>query len=231
MPTPLDNQLLAKLPTEDFSALEPHLRTVELRTGQILAEPDQEITRVYFPHSGIVSFIVEVADGDIVQTGMVGRDGAVGAAQALDDKVSINRIVVQLPGTASVINRDRLREAVRSGIAIRSLLASHEQFLIADIQQTAACNALHPVEARMCRWMLRMNDLIGDDMLLTQDYLAAMIGVRRTSVSDVASRLQAAGLISYKRGHLRIEDVERLKRSSCECHEVVQRNYFRLFPT
>ena len=155
--------------------------------------------------------MVEVADGHMVQTGMVGRDGVIGAAQALDNKVSLNRIMVQLPGTASVIDRDSLRRAARSGNAIRELFATHEQFFIADIQQTAACNALHPIEARMCRWLLRMMDLVGPELALTQDGLAAMIGVRRSSVSDAASRLQAEGLISYSRGHVRIENVEGLK--------------------
>jgi CRP-like cAMP-binding protein len=229
MPRPFDNQLLATLPEDDFSALEPHLQTTELRRGQILAQSGDEITRVHFPHSGIISCVVQVADGDIVQTGMVGRDGAVGVAQALDDKVSINRIIVQLPGTASVINRDALREAVRLRTAIRSLLASYEQFFVAVIQQTAACNALHPVRARMCRWMLRMNELVGENLPLTQDDLAAMIGVRRTSVTDIAGQLHAEGLITYKRGNLHIEDVGGLKQSSCECHEAVQQNYQRLF--
>jgi len=229
MSCPTDNQLLAMLAADDLAALNKHSVTVELRQGESLAWPGDEIRKVYFPHSGIVSFMVEVAEGDAVQTGMVGGDGVVGAAQALDDKVSINKIVVQLPGTASVIDRDPLREAVLSGNGICQIFAAHEQFFIADIQQTAACNALHPVEARMCRWMLRMMDLIGTDVPLTQEALAAMIGVRRTSVTGVAGRLQTEGLISYSRGHIRIEDVQMLQESSCECHGAVKQNYKRLF--
>jgi CRP-like cAMP-binding protein len=217
------------LGADDFTALNKHFRTIELRAGELLARPDDEIRTVYFPHSGIVSFLVEVAEGDMVQTGMVGRDGVVGAAQAIDDKVSINKIIVQLPGTASVIDRHPLREAILSGNGIRKLFAAHEQFFIADIQQTAACNALHPVEARMCRWMLRMMDLVGTDVPLTQEYLAAMIGVRRSSVTDVAGRLQTDGIISYARGHIRIDNVQRLMESSCECHDAVNKNYERLF--
>jgi CRP-like cAMP-binding protein len=229
MTSPLDNQLLAMLPAQDFSALNRYFTTVELRQGESLAQPGDEIRKVYFPHYGIISFVVELADGDIVQTGMVGRDGVVGAPQALDDKVSLNKIIVQLPGIASVIDRAPLREAVLSRNLIRKLFAAHEQFFIADIQQTAACNALHAVPARMCRWMLRMRDLAGTEMPLTQEYLAAMIGVTRPSVTSVASRLQTEGLISYKRGQIRIENVDRLKESSCECHEAVQLNYERLF--
>src|SRR3954462_15353143 len=216
------------LSADDFAALNKHFRTVELRAGELLARPDDEIRTVYFPHSGIVSFLVEVNEGDMVQTGMVGRDGVIGAAQALDDKVSVNKIIVQLPGTASVIDRHPLREAILSGNGIRKLFAAHEQFFIADIQQTAACNALHPVEARMCRWLLRMMDLVGTDVPLTQDYLAAMIGVRRSSVSEVAIGLQSKGVITYARGHIHIVNTARLMESSCECHEAVKQNYERL---
>jgi len=229
MSSPKDNQLLAMLAAEDLAALNKHFRTIELREGELLAAPDDEIRTVYFPHSGIVSFLVEVNEGDMVQTGMVGRDGVIGAAQALDDKVSVNKIIVQLPGTASVIDRDHLREAILSDNGIRKLFAAHEQFFIADVQQTAACNALHPVEARMCRWMLRMMDLVGTEVPLTQHYLAAMIGVRRSTVTDVAVRLQTDGIISYARGHIRIDNVQRLRDSSCECHEAVRQNYERLF--
>jgi CRP-like cAMP-binding protein len=225
----LDNQLLAMLPADDFAALSKDFKTIELRQGDSLALPGDEIRSVYFPHSGIVSFMVEVAEGDIVQTGMVGRDGVIGAAQALDDKVSINKIIVQSPGRASVIDRDPLRKAVLSGNRIRQIFAAHDQFFIADIQQTAACNALHRIEARMCRWMLRMMDLIGTDVPLTQDALAAMIGVRRTSVTEVATRLQDYGAISYKRGHIHIENVQRLMELSCDCHNAVKLNYERLF--
>ena len=229
MNSPKDNQLLAMLAPDDLAAMNKHLISTELRQGESLAWPGDEIRRIYFPHSGIVSLLVELTGGDIVQTGMVGSDGVVGAAQALDDKVSLNKIVVQVPGTASVIDRDPLRKIMLSRIGIRKMFAAHEQFLIADIQQTAACNALHPVTARMCRWMLRMMDLIGTDVPLTQDYLAAMIGVRRSSVSEVASQLQSAGIISYARGHIRIDNPERLMESACECHWAVKQNYERLF--
>jgi CRP-like cAMP-binding protein len=228
MAAPQDNQLLAMLPADALAALDGHLTTVDLRPEQMVAQPGDDITRVYFPHSGIVSFMVEAADGDVVQTSMVGRDGVIGAAQAIDDKVSINKIVVQIRATATVIDRDRLREAMRGGSAIRKVLAAHEQFFVADLQQTAACNALHPAEARMCRWMLRMMDLVGTDLPLTQEHLARMIGVRRATVSGIATRLQNEGIITYSRGHIRIHDAKRLRRSSCECYEAVRQNYARL---
>jgi CRP-like cAMP-binding protein len=224
-----ENRLLQMLPAGDRAALAQHLRPMQLKAGDVLAEPGDDIRSVYFPHAGIISFMVELEDGSFVQTVMVGRDGVVGAAQALDNKRSINKIVVQIPGLASVIDRNPLRDLAERHSAIRDVLAAHEQFLIADIQQTAACNARHPMEARVARWILRMRDLAGDDFPLTQDYLAAMIGVRRSGVSEIARRLQAAGTIQYSRGRLQITEPAQLERSSCECHRAVEQNYKSVF--
>ena len=229
MASPLDNHLLATLPADDLAALDGHFRTVELRDGDTLAKPGDEIRTIYFPHSGIVSFMVEANNGRVVQTSMVGRDGVIGAAQALDDKVSLNKIIVEMQGTASAIDRAPIREAVLTGSAIRRVLASYEQFFVADIQQTAVCNALHDVSERMSRWILRMMDLAGTDLEITQEQLAEMIGVRRSTITEAAGLLQSSGLISYKRGTIHISDVGRLKLSTCECHESVRQNYIRVF--
>jgi CRP-like cAMP-binding protein len=222
------NRLLQMLPAIDRAALNAHLKPAELIQGAVLAEPGDEIRNVYFPHSGIVSFMVGLDDGAMVQTFMVGRDGVVGAAQALDSKTSINKILVQVSGMASVIDRDPLRELMESLPKIGSVLAAHEQFLVADIQQTAACNARHTVEARMARWIMRMRDLVGDDLPLTQEYLASMLGVRRSSVTDIATAMQEAGAIRYARGRLHVVDAKALGQLSCECHQTVQENYSSL---
>ena len=178
------------------AGLNQHFRTIDLRQGDVLAEPGDNIRSVYFPHSSIVSFMVELLDGSVVQTGMVGRDGVIGAAQALDDKTSINSIIVQVPGTASLTDRDPLREVMKdTDSTIRKVFASHEQFFVADIQQTAACNACHATDARIARWLLRMRDLGSDDLKITQQYLAAMIGVRRSTVSPIARAMQEAGVL------------------------------------
>jgi CRP-like cAMP-binding protein len=169
--------------------------------------------------------MVELLDGSLVQTGMVGRDGVIGAAQAIDGKRSINKIVVQVHGTASVIDRDPLRQLLDGNSPIRMVLAAHEQFWVADIQQTAACNACHPAEARIARWLLRMRDPVGDDLAITQDDLDGMIGVRRGTVSTVAGTLQEAGIISYVRRQLHIGNVQDLNKHSCECHQAVRQNY------
>jgi len=225
------NRLLQMLSESDLLDLQDHLSSVSLHRGAVLAEPGDEIRNVYFPHSGIVSFMVALDDGAIVQTFMVGRDGVVGATQALDNKTSVNRILVQVSGSASVIDRTPLREIANKRPAIRSVLAAHEQFLVADIQQTAACNARHSIEARTARWILRMKDLAGDDLPLTQEHLASMIGVRRNSVTDVASAMQKAGAISYARGRLHIKNPAALRRLSCECYQSVRDNYLSLLGT
>lgn len=225
------NRLLAMLPDHDRLALSVHLRLIDLKNGAVLAEPSSEIRNVYFPHSGIVSFMVGLEDGALVQTLMVGRDGVVGAAQALDTQTSVNKILVQVSGIASVIDRDPLREIVESRPKVRGLLAAHEQFLVADIQQTAACNARHSVESRMAKWIMRMRDLVGDDLPLTQDNLASMIGVRRSSVAEIAASMQAAGAISYARGRMHVVDRHALLSLCCECHAAVRRNYSNLLGT
>ena len=198
------------LAADERAALSKYFATVELRQGQTLALPGDEITRVLFPHSGIVSFVVELSDGHALQTEMIGCDGVIGGWQPFDKAIFLNKVVVQTSGTASVIDRSALRDAVRAGSNIRRLLSAHEQLLLANIQQTAACNALHPVAARSCRWLLRMMDLIGAELAITQEHLAEMIGVRRTSITSVATRLQTEGLISYRRGRIHIDDAERL---------------------
>jgi CRP-like cAMP-binding protein len=225
------NQLLSLLAPEDMARLVPHLSIVEMHQGQVLGEAHQPIKRVYFPHSGIVSYVVSMSDGNMIETGMVGRDGVMGAIQALDERVSPNRIMVQVPGTASVIDVEKMREALAQSVPLRVLLAKHEQFFIAQIQQSVGCNASHAVEPRICRWLLRMHDLVGAELPLTQEFLGQMMGVRRTSVSLVASQLQERGLIKYRRGHVQITSVEKLRESACECYEAVNSQYRKILHT
>ena len=223
------NMLLDTLPTKTFAAIEPHLKTVELVHGEVLGEAGNSITRVYFPHSGVISLVVELSVGDMIETAMVGRDGALNISSALDGKVSLNKAIVQLAGAASTIDVDQLRKIVREFDAFRSLLIRHEQVLFAQSQQSAACNASHSVEARMCRWLLRMRDLAAAaDLMLTQEFLAQMLGVRRPSVSLVANTLQKAGLIKYRRGNIRLLDVAGLNDGSCECYGTVKAHYDRM---
>jgi CRP-like cAMP-binding protein len=224
-----ENHLLAMLAPGELGPLRPHLKTVEMTHAHVLAESHQQIETVHFPHSGVISFVVEMKDGRIVETGMTGRDGVSGASQALDGKVSLNKIVVQVAGVASVIDADRLREAAAASPAIRALIIKYDQFFTAQIQQSVACNASHEIKARMCRWLLRMRDLVDDDFILTQEFLSQMLGVRRSSVSEIATVLQEAGLIRYARGHMHIVDVDGLRQLSCECYADVCSHHRRIF--
>lgn len=217
------NELLASvLDAGGRSRLEPHIRAAPLQQDQVVAEPLERMDRVYFPYSGVISFLVPLTDGRLVQTGVVGRDGAVGALQALDGKVSPNKIVVQVPGQAAVVQAERLAEIVQEFPALRSLILSYEQIFVSEVQQSAACNAIHTVRQRVSRWILRMNDLVGVNVAVTQELLAEMIAVTRTSVTAAAVSLQAAEIIRYRRGHIHILDIERLRQSSCECYQALE---------
>ena len=223
------NRILNSLPQNIFAAFAPHLKRVELRFGDTVAETNEPIDKVYFPDRGVISLVVALELGDTIETAMVGRDGVVNGTAALDGSVSLHRGIVQVDGEASVIMPDALRSLANEFEPLRSMLIRHEQVLFAQVQQSAACNASHSVEARMCRWLLRIHDLTGsNDMQLTQEFLAQMLGVRRTSVSVVAGMLQRAGFIRYRRGHIRLLDIEKLKSGACECYDTINNHYARL---
>ncbi|HTB00426.1 MAG TPA: Crp/Fnr family transcriptional regulator [Bradyrhizobium sp.] len=223
------NVVLASLSADDFEAIRPHLRTVELSPERRLIRLGEAITQVYLPHSGVVSFIVELAAGERVEVAMVGRDSVVGASAALGILVGVTEAVVLLPGTASMIDVDRFRAAVERSEALRTTLVRHGQALFVQAQQTAGCNASHSVEARLARWLLRVRDLSGSNhFTLTQELMAQMIGARRNSVSIVANTLQQARYIRYSRGRVEILDLDGLTGLACECYGAVKAQYERL---
>ncbi len=223
------NLILASLPAHVFAAIEPHLERMVLDSTTMVAETGEPIHRIYFPLSGVISLVVQMSVGDMIETAMVGRDGVANATCALDGNVALYRGIVQLPGEAETISPDLLRKFAHQFDALLGLLIRHEQVLLAQAQQSAGCNASHTVEARMCRWLLRMRDLTGsDDLKLTQEFLAQMLGVQRTSVSVVAGTLQKAGFIGYRRGNVRLLDIEQLTQGACECYATVNAHYARL---
>jgi CRP-like cAMP-binding protein len=223
------NRLLASLPADAYSKISPHLKIVELKFGDVVAEAGSPIRQVYFPYAGVISLVVALDVGMMIETAMVGRDGVLNAAPALDGKVSLNTGIVQVAGTAGTIEVNRVRRLANELEPFRSLLIRHEQVLFAQSQQSAACNASHSLQARMCRWLLYMRDLAGsDDFQLTQEFLAQMLGVRRPSVSLAANPLQKAGLIKYSRGRMRLLDVKGLQKGACECYATVKEHYQRL---
>jgi CRP-like cAMP-binding protein len=224
-----DNQILARASHTDLLDLRSKLQIVALQRGQVLAASRQPINKVYFPHSGVISCIVELEDGRAIESGMIGNDGAFGAAQALDDRVSLHRVVVQVPGEASIVDAHHVKAVAQSSPEFGTLLMKYEQFFLGQVQQTSACNAVHTVEQRMCKWLLRMHDLAGNELPLTQEFLAQMMGVRRTSVTEVASQLQNEGMISYRRGKVKILSMELIQHRACECHQTVRDLYAEEF--
>jgi CRP-like cAMP-binding protein len=225
-----NNLILSRISPADLHELRRHLYVAELKFGEILAESRGVVHKVYFPHGGIISSLVELSDGSAIETGMIGKDGLFGAAQALDHKLSLNKVMVQVPGVASVIDASRLKAIADKSSDLRSLLIKYEQFFLAQVQQTTACNALHSVEQRTCRWLIRMYDLVGGmELPLTQEFLAQMMGVQRTSVNGIAAQLQEDGLISYRRGKVTILNIDLLHAYACECPQAVREHYVEMF--
>jgi len=225
----MKNFLLSLLSSSDLKYLEPHLKSARFEQHHVLFEADEQIRYVYFPTGAVISLVVTLSTGEMVEAAMVGVDGVVGASAALDGKVSLSRGIVQLGGEIIVCDPEALKSAALQSPKLLSLLIRHEQTVYAQAQQSAACFATHQVVARLSRWLLRARDLSGSDTLsFTQEYLAEMLGVRRTSVTVVAHTLQAAGLIKYSRGRIQILNTEGLQDSACECYETVKGQYARL---
>jgi CRP-like cAMP-binding protein len=223
------NGFLSALSADDYELIRPHLRTVDLVPETVLVEVGEPLKRAYLPHRGVISLVVKLAKGEHVQIAMIGRDSVFGAFSTLGDATALNCAVVVVPGVASTIELDRLREATDRSAGLRALLVRHGLAVYVQIQQTAGCNAAHTVESRLARCLLQTHDLCGgSELVLTQESLAQMIGARRNSVSLVANTLQQANFIHYSRGHIEITNLEGLSKTSCECYATVKAQYERL---
>jgi len=219
----LDNKLLASLPRSQFERLQPHLVTVALSRGAVLCEAGDEVDQVYFPLCGMLSLLTVLRDGKAIETATVGREGVVGAMAGLFPCKSPVRVVVQMPMACSKIAALLFRSLVAVSDPVRNLCIRYNEVLLSQARIAAACNALHSIEARFCRWLLHCADRAGGDTVtLTQEFVAEMLGVRRTSVTEVASKVQNAGVITYSRGVIRILDRPALMRISCECYETMR---------
>jgi CRP-like cAMP-binding protein len=222
-PGPLSNRLLASLPHKELQRLLPHLVAVQFPQGAVLSEAGDEVDQVYFPLAGMVSMVVVMRDGKAIETATVGREGVVGAMSGIGLHISRVRAIAQLPVSAVRISSTELRRTVALSRPIADLCIRYNEVLLTQARITAACNALHHVEARFCRWLLQTRDRAESDTVqLTQEFLAEMLGVRRTSVTEVASKIQAAGAISYSRGVIKIIDLDALTAMSCECYETLR---------
>lgn len=223
-PSPaLANKLLLSLAHDHFQMLSPHMTSESLEQGVVLTEVGDEVDFVCFPHNGILSLLSVLKDGRSVETAMVGREGVVGAMAGLGLYRSPVRVVVQLALELTKIPASRFRTTVIQADAIRNLCTDYNEVLLSQARVTAACNAVHRIEARLCRWLLQTADRAGGDTInLTQEFIAEMLGVRRTSITDVANKVQAAGAIRYARGVITILDRAALQKLSCECYSTQQ---------
>jgi CRP-like cAMP-binding protein len=225
---PKTNLLLEMLSESERAAL-PLVRH-DLEQHRMLYDIRDGVDTVYFPLDAVVSLTVPLSTGEVIEAAMVGRDGVVGASAAFNGRISLNRAIVQVGGACLYCAVDPMKAALQKNEHFRSLIGSHEQALFAQAQQSAACNVTHVVESRLARWLLRAADLHGSTELpLTQEYVAEMLGVRRTSVTVVARTLQQAGMISYRRGQVKLLDVPALQDAACECYQAVKMNYDALF--
>jgi CRP-like cAMP-binding protein len=228
----MKNLLLNQIGKSDLDLLEPHFKTATFKQHTVLFEAEQQIKHVYFPTGAVVSLVVTLSTGEMIEAAMVGADGVIGASAALDGRTSLSQGIVQLAGDAITCDIEALKSVALQSPKLLSLLVRHEQTVYSQAQQSAACFASHHVEARLSRWLLRARDLAETDTLLfTQEYLGEMLGVRRTSVTVVAHALQALGYIKYSRGKIQILDPAGLQASACECYGTIKRHYDRLLKT
>lgn len=228
---PAQNRLLAALPADVYERLDPDLELVPLALGKVIYEANDALSHVYFPTTAIVSLLYTMEDGSSAEIGVVGCDGVVGIAVFMGGDTTPNRAVVQSAGHAYRLALKPFREEYRRIGALHRLLLLYTQALLTQMSQTAVCNRLHSVEQQLCRWLLSSRDrLESDELIMTQELIANMLGVRREGVSVAAHRLQRAELIRYKRGHITIVDRPGLESRVCECYQVVKTECDRLLP-
>jgi CRP-like cAMP-binding protein len=229
--TPSDNRLIAALPEEDYQALLPFLDPVSLPLGMALYESGGVQGYVYFPTSGIVSLLYVLEDGSSAEIAVTGREGLVGIALFMGGETTPSRAVVQSAGHGYRIRAAALKTRFEAGGALQILLLRFTQALITQMTQTAVCNRHHSVDQQLCRWLLLSLDrLPANELVMTQELIANMLGVRREGVTEAAGKLQADGLIEYSRGRITVLDRARLEARVCECYAVVKKEYDRLLP-
>ena len=225
------NRLLAALPAEDLARLEPHLELVPLPLGWAAYEPSAAPAHMYFPTSAIVSLLYVLENGASAEIAVVGNDGVVGIALFMGGGTTPSRAVVQSAGEGYRLAAGTLKKEFECGGALQHMLLRYTQALITQMAQTAVCNRHHSIEQQLCRWLLLSLDRVpSNTLVMTQELIANMLGVRREGVTEAARRLQAAGVIRYSRGRITVLDRPKLEARACECYEVVRRETDRLFP-
>lgn len=226
---PRRNHLLAALPRNEYQRLEPHLRWVELALGESLVESGKAIRHVYFPLDCIVSLLCVMDDGDSTEIAVVGSEGIVGISLFMGGETTPSNAIVQSAGSAYRLDGQLLKQEFDRAGTLQVLLLRYTQALITQMAQTAVCNRHHSLDQQLCRWLLLSLDrLPTNELVMTQELIANMLGVRREGVTASAGNLQRAGLIAYRRGHITILDRSGLEARVCECYSVVKKEYDRL---
>jgi CRP-like cAMP-binding protein len=217
-----DNRLLAALPPDTLALLAGDLKQVSLQQGAILFEPGDQLENIYFPQTGLISLLILGRNGSATETGTVGREGAVGLHGGLGGRRSFTRATTQIGGRFSTIPAGRFEHIANGSAPVRDLILRYTEVLLAEAQQISACNAMHGADARLCRWLLQCADRTGcDELPLTQELLAQMLGVRRTTVTLLAQAMQVRGLIKYQRGRIVLLDRKGLEECACECYDIM----------
>ena len=225
------NHLLAVLPQAEYTRWLPQLEQVDMPLGRVLYESGAPLSHVYFPTTAIVSLLYVMENGASAEIAVVGHEGIVGIALFMGGNTTPNRAVVQSAGQGFRLKADVIKAEFNHSLAVMHLLLRYTQALITQMAQTAVCNRHHTLDQQLCRWLLLSLDrLEGNDLAMTQELIANMLGVRREGVTEAALRLQKAGLISYARGHIKVLDRQGLEQRTCECYAVVKTEYDRLLP-
>jgi CRP-like cAMP-binding protein len=223
------NHLLAALPDGEYKRILTHLEPVTFKLGESIYESGAQLKHIYFPTTVIVSLLYMMENGASAEIGIVGNEGVVGIALFMGGSTTPNRAIVQSAGSAFKMKANALHDEFIQGGEFQLALLRYTQALITQISQTAVCNRLHPIEQQLCRWLLLSHDrLQSDELKMTQELIANMLGVRREGVTYAAGHLQAEGLIKYARGRITILDRKGLEATACECYRVVKDEYDRL---
>ena len=226
------NRLLAALPLAEYERLIPHLAHVSLSLKQVLQEVGEPIEYVYFPQSAMVSALSTMADGSMVEVGLVGKEGVTGMPAALGDNIAATNAIAQAAGSGMRMKASVLKTEFGRGDVLQSLLLRYIQAQHAFVTQNAACNRLHQLDERLARWLLLVCDRVGSNELpMTHEFMSHMLGVRRAGVTEAANALQQAGLIRYTRGKITILNRQELEAASCECYEIINGEFARLLST
>src|ERR1022692_3846492 len=220
------NRLLGALEPSSRKRIDPHLEPVELKLGAVVCDAGGLLKHAYFPEGSVLSLLTVWENGSAIETANIGREGAFGLFAAMYSRVSFNRCIVQLEGRMVRCPIELLQSEFRNSEHVRDLFVSYSETLLSQVQQTVACNAMHTTEERMCRWLLMMHDRAeGESLTYTHEFLAHILGANRKSVTLAAQSVQAAGLISYRRGTIQVLNRSGLEKASCECYSIVKERF------